>query len=100
MRAYGGTAASCLREAARVAVVAMATLQLTCTLAELALIRTRLAELDATLEPPQFDGALATLRLRLPAARVAQARRRASATSAADAAARSASIKAAATAWC
>lgn len=76
MRAYGGTAASCLREAARVAIVAMATLQLTCTLAELALIRARLAELDATLEPPQFDGALATLRLRLPAARVAQAQAR------------------------
>ncbi len=76
MRAYGGTAATCLREAARVPIVAMATLQLTCGLAELALIRTRLAELDATLEQQQFDGTGVTLRLRLPAARVEQAQAR------------------------
>lgn len=76
MRAYGGTAATCLREAARVAIVAMATLQLTCALAELALIRARLVDLGATLEQPQFEGALVTLRLCLPVARVVQAQAR------------------------
>jgi uncharacterized YigZ family protein len=72
-RAYGGTAAECLRVAERVPIVAMAYASLRCDFAELALIRSRLGELDATVASEQFDGEGVTLRLQLPATRLTEA---------------------------
>ncbi|HEY0198344.1 MAG TPA: YigZ family protein [Rhodanobacter sp.] len=75
-RAYGGTAAECLRIAERVPIVAMAGASLRCDFAELALIKSRLKELDATIASEQFDGDGVTLHLQLPAARLAEAQAR------------------------
>lgn len=58
-RAYGGTAAECLRLAPRVAIVAMGRLSLRCEFGELALVTARLREMDAVIERESFvaDGA-------------------------------------------
>lgn len=62
-RAYGGTAAECLRLAPRVAIVAMGRLYVRCDFAELALVSARIREMDATIEQEVFvaDGAELTL---------------------------------------
>jgi uncharacterized YigZ family protein len=75
-RAYGGTAAECLRLAGRVAVVAMARLGLACDFAELALLKARLRELGAEAMREQFGAHGATLEFELPAQRVAEAEAR------------------------
>jgi uncharacterized YigZ family protein len=75
-RAYGGTAAECLRTAERVAIVAMARLGLHCDFAELALLKARLRELGAVPAREQFGADGVTLELELPAQRVAEAERR------------------------
>jgi uncharacterized YigZ family protein len=75
-RAYGGTAAECLRVAARVPIVPMATLALACDFAELALLKARLHELDVVVENETFTAEGAELRLQLPEARVDEARAR------------------------
>ncbi len=75
-RAYGGTAAECLRTAARVAIVAMARLGLHCDFAELALFKARLRELGAEVAREQFDADGVTLEFELPAQRVAEAEAR------------------------
>lgn len=72
-RAYGGTASACLRQAERVLIVPMTRLALRCGFAELALLKTRLKELDAEAEDEQFQADGVDLRLRLPDARVAEA---------------------------
>ncbi|KRE99545.1 thymidylate synthase [Frateuria sp. Soil773] len=73
VRAYGGTAAECLRRAARVPIVAMARLGVQCGFAELALLKARLKELGAQIEREDFAGAGAALELRLPEALAAEA---------------------------
>lgn len=75
-RAYGGTAAECLRAAVRVPIVAMARLGLACDFAELALLKARLRELDAEVTREQFGADGATLEIELPAQRAAEAQAR------------------------
>ncbi|GAA0689582.1 YigZ family protein [Dyella marensis] len=75
-RAYGGTAAECLRLAERVAIVAMARLGLQCEFAELALLKARLKECEAQIEEERFGTAGVELVLRLPESRVAEAQAR------------------------
>lgn len=75
-RAYGGTAAECLRLAARTPIVAMARLRLRCEFAELALMKARLKELGVKIEQESFEADGVTLQMRLPAARMDEARAR------------------------
>jgi uncharacterized YigZ family protein len=75
-RAYGGTAAECLRLAPRTPIVAMARLGLHCDFAELALMKARLKELGAQFEQEDFGAEGVLLRLSLPAGRVDEARAR------------------------
>ncbi|WP_431636831.1 IMPACT family protein [Dyella sp. KULCS107] len=72
-RAYGGTAAECLRLAERVSIVPMATLALSCDFADLALLKARLPELEAILHSETFHAEGADLVVRLPQARVDEA---------------------------
>ena len=76
-RAYGGTAAECLRLAPRMAIVEMGRLFLRCDFAELALVTARIRDMDGTIEQEAFvaDGAELTIlapsdRLEAIAARV------------------------------
>ena len=73
VRAYGGTAAECLRRAERVPIVAMARLGLRCDFAELALFKARLKDLQAEVEHEAFGPDGVELQLRLPDSRVAEA---------------------------
>jgi len=75
-RAYGGTAATCLRLAERRPLVAMARLALHCSYAELALLKARMKELEAQVESERFEGDGAALVLSLPAHRADQAEAR------------------------
>ena len=75
-RAYGGTAAECLRLAERLAIVAMARLALSCEFAELPLLKARLKECEAQIEEERFGAAGVELVLRLPESRVAEAQAR------------------------
>ncbi len=68
-RAYGGTAAECLRLAERVPIVAMARFGLRVEFAALALLKARLRELQAEVESEQFGADGVTLQLQLPASR-------------------------------
>ena len=72
-RAYGGTAAECLRMAERVPIVAMARLALEGGFADLALVKARLSQLDATLLHEHFEANGATLECELPAHRISEA---------------------------
>ena len=76
VRAYGGTAAECLRRADRVPLVVMARLALHCDFAELALFKARLREMDASIDTEEFDANGAQLVVSLPADRVAEAQLR------------------------
>jgi uncharacterized YigZ family protein len=73
VRAYGGTAAECLRRAERVPIVAMARLGLRCDFAELALLKARLREWDAELMQETFGADGVELDIQLPESRVAEA---------------------------
>ncbi|BFI95940.1 MAG: IMPACT family protein [Rhodanobacter sp.] len=75
-RAYGGTAAECLRNADRVAIVAMARLGFRCDFAELALFKARLRELEAETVHESFGADGVTLECELPAQRVAEVQAR------------------------
>ncbi|MBE1161151.1 IMPACT family protein [Dyella acidiphila] len=75
-RAYGGTAAECLRLAARTPIVAMVQLGLCCDFAELARIKARLKELGAELEQEQFEADGARLQWRLPEQQLEEAKLR------------------------
>ena len=75
-RAYGGTAAECLRLAERMPIVAMARLSVHCAFAELALLKARLKEWQASIESEQFDGDGVALQLQLPVARLTEAQSR------------------------
>ena len=76
VRAYGGTAAECLRRAERVPIVAMARLGVHCDFAELALLKARLRELDADIVQETFSADGVELELQLPAQRVEEAQAR------------------------
>lgn len=75
-RAYGGTAAECLRLAERVPIVMMARLGVHCDFADLALMKARLKEIDAEFEQENFDATGVTLQLRLPQDQIAEAKAR------------------------
>jgi uncharacterized YigZ family protein len=75
-RAYGGTAAECLRRAGRVPIVAMARLATHCAFADLALLSTRLRELGAQIEHEAFDSAGVSLEWSIAEDRVAEVRAR------------------------
>jgi len=66
VRAYGGTAAECLRRAEQVPLVAMARLGLRCDFAELALLKARLREFDAEIVQENFDAQGVALEIQLP----------------------------------
>lgn len=72
-RAYGGTASECLRMAERVPIVAMARLALEGGFADLALVKARLPQLDATLLHEHYEASGATFECELPANRVSEA---------------------------
>jgi uncharacterized YigZ family protein len=76
VRAYGGTAAECLRLAERIPIVAMARLGLRCDFAELALLKARLRELDADVMRETFDADGVELDIQLPESRVGEAQAR------------------------
>ncbi|MET4570390.1 IMPACT family protein [Rhodanobacter soli] len=73
VRAYGGTAAECLRRAERVPIIPMATLALSCGFSDLALLKARLHELGASVARETFTTRGADLRLTLPVTRVDEA---------------------------
>jgi len=70
-RAYGGTAARCLQQAARIELVARRQASTHLRFAELALVKARLGEFEALLEQETFDAEGATLALALPAGQIA-----------------------------
>ncbi|TAM64346.1 MAG: YigZ family protein [Rhodanobacter sp.] len=74
VRAYGGSAAECLRCAERVPLVAMARLGLHCDFAMLALLKARLKELQAEVEHEAFGADGVELQVQLPEHRVDEAR--------------------------
>jgi len=76
MRAYGGTAAECLRRAERLPIVSMARLGLHCDFAELSLLRARLKDWQADIRSETFDADGVQLQLQLPESRVAEAQAR------------------------
>jgi uncharacterized YigZ family protein len=76
VRAYGGTAAECLRLAPRAPIVAMARLGLHCDFAELSLLKVRLKEWQAEVEQETFGIDGVDLQLCLPDSRVAEAQAR------------------------
>lgn len=70
VRAYGGTAAECLRLAPRLAIVATGYLRLRCEFGELALVSARLREMEATIEQETFVADGAELSVRAPVDRL------------------------------
>ncbi|WEN13940.1 IMPACT family protein [Rhodanobacter sp. AS-Z3] len=73
VRAYGGTAAECLRRAEHRAIIPMATLTLSCPFADLALFKARLQEFDGIITQEDFTADGADLQLTLPVTRVQEA---------------------------
>jgi len=65
-RAYGGTAAECLRLAPRRPIVAMARLALHCEFGELSLLKARLKDWGAQIEREDFDATGVSLLIGLP----------------------------------
>ena len=75
-RAYGGTAAECLRLAERVPLVVMARLGVRCDFAELARMKVRLREIGAVIEQENFDATGVSLQIRIPQDQVIEAKTR------------------------
>ncbi|UXI69986.1 IMPACT family protein [Tahibacter amnicola] len=75
VRAYGGSAAECLRAAPRVPIVLKTEVEFDLPFAALSLVQARLSELDADRLADTFDGDGVRLRLALPADRVEHLRR-------------------------
>ena len=73
VRAYGGTAAECLRRAERIAIVATKRLGLRCDFAELGLLKSRLKDVQAEIEHEVFGTDGVELQLRLPDSSVDEA---------------------------
>ena len=76
VRAYGGTAAECLRRAERLPIVAMARLGVHCDFAELTLLKARLREFDAEVMHETFGADGVELDIQLPALRAEEAQAR------------------------
>ena len=70
VRAYGGAAAECLRQAQRLPVVAMASLVLACPFDDLGTVHAALATHQAVKREESFDESGARLMVELPADRV------------------------------
>jgi putative IMPACT (imprinted ancient) family translation regulator len=70
VRAYGGTAAECLRLAPRIPIVSLTRLAFHCGFADLALLHARLGAMDAVVEGEMFDAAGADLVIAVPDGRV------------------------------
>jgi uncharacterized YigZ family protein len=66
IRAYGGTAAECLRIGPRIPIVELARLSLRCDFGDLTLVKVRLADFGATIDSEQFDIAGVNLAVHLP----------------------------------
>ena len=75
-RAYGGTAAECLRLAQRAPIVTMVRLGVQCDFSDLARMKARLKDFSADIEQETFDATGVTLHLRLPSDAVADAKTR------------------------
>ncbi|MFK2899035.1 YigZ family protein [Dyella jejuensis] len=75
-RAYGGTAAECLRLAERAPIVAMARLGVRCEFGNLPRMKARLKDLGAEIEQEHFGTDGVTLHMRLPEDRLSEARMR------------------------
>ena len=75
-RAYGGTAAECLRLAERTLIVTMVRLGVRCDFSDLARMKARLKDVGAEIEQEAFDATGVTLQLRLPHDVVADAKAR------------------------
>ena len=73
VRAYGGTAAECLRRAERLPIVAMARLAVHCEFAVLALLKARLKDWQAEVASEVFVTDGVELELQLPQSRVLEA---------------------------
>jgi uncharacterized YigZ family protein len=76
MRAYGGTAAECLRRGARIPIVALTQLHVHCDFADAALLKARLAELGASIESETFAADGVDLHVCVPTSRLADAQAR------------------------
>ncbi|MFT8719754.1 IMPACT family protein [Acetobacter sp.] len=70
VRAYGGTAAECLRLAERIELVERTRLTFHCPFTDLALVGSRLPGLDATIESETFDAEGAAYIVAVPVGRV------------------------------
>ena len=75
VRAYGGCAAECLRQAPKHEIVTLAQVRFEVEFAELALLRARLAACGAAIDAEEFSGAGAQLRVSLPLDRLEELRR-------------------------
>lgn len=69
-RAYGGSAAECLRLADRLEIVELVHVECHCPFAEMAALRSRLAQFEARIEAEDFDARGVSWRLGVPAAAV------------------------------
>lgn len=76
VRAYGGTAAECLRRAEHIPIVAMTQLRVHCNFADAALLKARLTELGARIEQEDFAADGMDLHLSVPTARLVDAQTR------------------------
>jgi len=75
MRAYGGSAAECLRQAPKVALIERARVAFAVQFAELPLLRARLPTLEAEIDAEEFCAEGVDLRAILPLTRVDELRR-------------------------
>jgi uncharacterized YigZ family protein len=73
VRAYGGSAAECLRRAPRSVIIAMVQLALHCEFGELALLKARLKDWNAQVEHEAFDATGVSLVLSLPESQINEA---------------------------
>lgn len=74
-RAYGGCAAKCLQDAARIELVASTRLGFACAFAEHALLKARVLALGASIEDEAYGAEGVEVRLSLPSARVEELQR-------------------------
>ncbi|CDF87066.1 hypothetical protein PKB_5761 [Pseudomonas knackmussii B13] len=74
-RAYGGCAAKCLQDAARIELVASTRLGFACAFAEHALLKARALALGASIEDEAYGAEGVEVRLSLPSARVDELQR-------------------------
>lgn len=74
-RAYGGCAAKCLQDAARIELVASTRLSFACAFAEHALLKARVLALGASIEDETYGAEGVEVRLSLPSARVEELQR-------------------------